>query len=710
MPSNQDPSTVVQPGNGKLAAGEVPASAISFPIGGSGDLQAHILNPVDAHMSGAIGIPDVYPPTGEPLRSIVGGPYDGESVLDALNSLKDLLPVKPNRIGFSNPVPNSGTPNWTNALNSAIHAGWTKASVGIVSQYVNTAAVAGTINPSGICYPADRGVLAVYKTTSGDYFDTPNVTLLAALWLGANPPPGGVPGAAFDASIHNVNQVNYTPTNSGIDFITLTNRLPYLQSYAPYGNVYSNYTTNFFTYQLATYSFPVSLVAEDAGSFLLVHWHEQYATTLAAIQPAGLTALTLIPGNCYSATPADGSSVFAAINRRNIFLDSSSGVAPTAGAISTAPVGTVTTRQLSGVTYYNSNGLEFNTTATANNIFRDSYFTNNVASLSVPSGFESSTTPASADTSDFGGSVTAFELYDGGGSNHIFNNAGSVAYTLLAPPATTDVIKFQHGTLPIAGSGTAVPYPYGQVRVVFHKTFNSALTMTDATKYLYNGVANTGSSATSEAFTDEQYRYISTYTASSATVPLIPAGGDVYSSSSPITAGTSDIQLLSGRIVYPQTNFSTGYEPSASQPNYATVLSGDASNHIRFYVRAFNTGIARNTGHLTINGLAFSTFDAGLAAIDPTMVADHPGGAIVQIKVPGATGWLDLGRAKGQPSLSTADFFGCRTGIAGPVYAYDTTAFTSNNGSGSFLIFVRIGLIKNGTGQTLTADSLVWAP
>jgi hypothetical protein len=57
MPSIKNPVLTVQPGPGRLPAGTVPAAALIFPPGGSSDaaLQAHITDPVDAHMATAIG-------------------------------------------------------------------------------------------------------------------------------------------------------------------------------------------------------------------------------------------------------------------------------------------------------------------------------------------------------------------------------------------------------------------------------------------------------------------------------------------------------------------------------------------------------------------------------------------------------------------------------------------------------------------------------
>jgi hypothetical protein len=73
---------------------------------------------------------------------------------------------------------------------------------------------------------------------------------------------------------------------------------------------------------------------------------------------------------------------------------------------------------------------------------------------------------------------------------------------------------------------------------------------------------------------------------------------------------------------------------------------------------------------------------------------------------------LDLGRPKGDPDLATTDFRGCSTGTSGPdvTVSYDTTSFTVDNGFGDFLIFVRVSLIKNGTGETLDLQEVEWLP
>jgi hypothetical protein len=149
--------------------------------------------------------------------------------------------------------------------------------------------------------------------------------------------------------------------------------------------------------------------------------------------------------------------------------------------------------------------------------------------------------------------------------------------------------------------------------------------------------------------------------------------------------------------------------PAGGQ-DYAAVLAADPASHMRRYIRAFDTGSPRTTGKLRIRGLAFADFESS-GVYTGNEVTDHSGGAIIQVRVPGSTGWLDLGRVKGDPDLSLTDFRGCRIGLevsgSDVIVTYDTTLPTVNNGSGVFPIFVRVTLIK-GPGTSLVLDELEW--
>ncbi len=706
MPSNKSPS-VLNPGPGRLSANQVPASALSFPITG-GDLSAHINDLTDAHMAGAIGVPETNPTTGQPLLSSAGGPYDGESTMDALTLLSDLFPVRPDRLGFDGSVANSGLPNWSAALTvggNALRGAFTKSGASVVTKYLTPVGSIGTHTVTGNLYPADRGVLALYSTTNGDFFNAGQTTLLGALWLGPNPAPSGLAGAAFVESTRTTGQSDYTASNVGLDIISLIDRLPYLSNYP--GSEYTPFGSNFSGYQLGKYSLPVTLVSGDSASRMLVHWKEGYANSLAAIQPAALTALTLVAANCYSAVPAQASE-FDTVVRRNIYVDAQSGSSPSGVTLTSSPAGTVTTSPLSGINYYNSTGFQVNLLSTVNNLFQNSYLTNSVASVSVPAGFTSSDPIAEVLMGEFGGTTTPYQLFDASPAR-VVNDSGGAPFSLASPPALGAVARFAHATHPTAAAPSEPTFPYSRPTLRWKGAFAGDLDTLTTERYLFNTGFSGFDSATLEPFCSETYRYVGAYAASTASAPILPAGGDDYNSTVSLPAG--ELQVQSGRLVYPSENFtSASYYPVNAGRNYATILAGDALNTKRRYIRAFDTGIARNTGRLRVTGVSFADFEASVT-VDPGEVTDHTGGMVVQIKVPGATGWLDLGRDSGVPDLDKSqDFRGCLTGASGDVYSFDTGSFTSDNGSGEFLLFVRVTFIKNGVGQTLSVQEIEWLP
>jgi hypothetical protein len=713
MPSSKSPS-VVNPGPGKLAAGQVPASALSFPSGSGGDINAHITDLIDAHMASAIGVNPIDPSTGRPVLATAGGPYDGESVLDVLVNLSDLLPIRPDRIGFDSPAsPNSGITNWSPTLTvggSAIHGGYTGSGAGLVTKYLIPDTSPQYPVVQGIAYPADRGVLALYTSSTGNYFDSANTVLVGALWLGSDPAPGGIPGASFVESTRATGQVDYTPANVGFDIIGLTARLPYLSSYP--GLEYAPYSNNFYSYQLCKYSFSLNFSGVPR-SYLLVHWKETYALTLSSIQPWSLTPSNLVTSKCYSAVPSDSSN-YDYVNRLNI-IEYSTGFSSPVHTITTSPAGVVTTSDLSGIHYYNSTSFAVTINSTVTTLFDRPYFTNVTSSGSVPAGFESTVTPAQVVMSDFGGVITNYPLYDGTSSGVVDNVSGN-PYTTASPPTGSSVARMQYTAHPTGISVVKPTYPYSRVRVRWNKVFTGSVDAISSELYLWDNAFTdpTLTSDIAESFCSEAYRYVASYVATLSTAPILPAGGDDFDSTISIPAG--ELQVQSGRVVYPTVDFTaTGYRPTQAGRDYAAIRAADPSNNKRRLIRAFDTGIARNTGKIRLTGLPLAAFTAG-GTIDPAEVTDHTGGVAIQLKVPGSTGWLDLGRLNGTPDSNKAlDFRGCQVGVvvvnAGPPIleiSYDTGSFTANNGSGKFLLFVRITIIKNGLEGSVSLQKIEW--
>lgn len=732
MPSPKDPTAVVKPGAGKVPAGSVPISALTFPAGGgSGDLAAHLADPVDAHMAFAIGIPEIDPVTGEPLLSSADGAYDGESVLDALRMLKELIPPRPDRVGFnSTAIPNTGIPSWGDldafSVGGVAHiGGWTDGTTFVPSNCIvpNTATAAAL---TGTVFPADRGVLAIYYCTDGT-FSTGTTSLVAALWLGPSPAPVGIASAAFNEATRATSQSNYTATGVGIDKITLTKRLPYKASYSP--GEYTAFTKDFPAFQLATYATSLNVPADKAGSYVLVHWRETYATSLAVISSYATANLTT--SNCYSAVPSAGdydNGNIRNISKHNIFRDSLSATPPAGTCVTSAPSGS--TVALSGVQHYTTD-LTFTLQVNATNLFNKSYFTGTVSSPpDVPANFVGDKDPVEIDLSDFG--VTApvgkhyYELKDSG--SVFFNSNTNV-------PLTTDTAQYGPSagfTIPALPALTYATPVGGFAIVKANLNRSSATTVAaDAKKFLYNGYPQTGgttaSTDTLEKFVDEQYR-VDTLYSPTATDAMPPTGGADYNSATalaiatgPATTPKTSLQVIGGRLVYPQTDYSVAaFSPTG--PNYNAVFLGDAINTRRLYVRAFDTGMPRSTGRFRIKGLTYNDFK-GVGALAANL-ADHPGKVFVSLHIPGATGFLDLGRVKGDPDLSLTDQRGCLTAIVsgspeGDVFEYDMTAYTADNGSGKFLIYLGITFIKDtaiatapgaGIVENLYVDEIEWLP
>lgn len=161
-----------------------------------------------------------------------------------------------------------------------------------------------------------------------------------------------------------------------------------------------------------------------------------------------------------------------------------------------------------------------------------------------------------------------------------------------------------------------------------------------------------------------------------------------------------------GRLLYPQTDFSAGYDPGGG-PDYS-VLTGD-----RCYLRAFDAGDT-NAGLSTVVfrlwGVDFTDFKyAALTAPGAT-------GMAVMVKVPGLTTWMDAGRADGAgPSKQdlALDGAGCLvsyatgTDTASQIHYTDVTVNLSPaalflNGEGKCPVLVKVLLKDNATGKSLS--------
>jgi hypothetical protein len=366
-----------------------------------------------------------------------------------------------------------------------------------------------------------------------------------------------------------------------------------------------------------------------------------------------------------------------------------------------------------------STGFQVNVISSASNVFSNAFLTNVVASTSVLAGYESALPVTQTVMSGFNGATVSYPLFDG---SNIVDNGTSSPYTLSSPPNTTSVAKFTNATLPTITVASPLPkpvFPNAQVVVRWRGAFSSPVDATSTEQYLVNPAYSEPTLTTDDldSFVSEVYRYLSSYDPTDPTVGIHPGGGNFFNPD--VAVGAADLQVYSGRLVYPSTDFSASairpVQSLGAGSNYAAVHTADAANTKRRWIRAFDTGIARNTGKIQLTGLASSSFAAS-NTIDLTEVTDHPNGAIVQIKIPGLTGWLDLGRSDGTPDNDkTQDFRGCKVGVveSGGVTTVTFStggSMTSPNSGGKYLLFVRVTFIKNGVGDGLSAQSIQWLP
>lgn len=159
-----------------------------------------------------------------------------------------------------------------------------------------------------------------------------------------------------------------------------------------------------------------------------------------------------------------------------------------------------------------------------------------------------------------------------------------------------------------------------------------------------------------------------------------------------------------GVLLYPQTDYSTGYAPVG--PDYS-VLTGD-----RVYVRALDADAA-NAGLSTVIFRLWGVDITDFQYTAPT--APGATGMAVMVKVPGLTAWMDAGRADGTgPSKQdiALDGAGClvsstvATDTASQVRYTDVTVNLSPaalfiNGEGKCPVLVKVIIKDNPTGKAL---------
>ena len=192
----------------------------------------------------------------------------------------------------------------------------------------------------------------------------------------------------------------------------------------------------------------------------------------------------------------------------------------------------------------------------------------------------------------------------------------------------------------------------------------------------------TTSTVTDEYFDDENYRLPS---GAYDSVPGSITG--VWDST--VELGNCSAQVHLGILDYPDTNYST-YYPAVNQSIDYSSFSGP-----QLYFRVFfDDGTPHTNGQLQLGGLSDSD-------VDPVGTGD----VNVEIKLPGLTGWLDLGTDYDSGSFSGSDGDGCQTAQSGDDWSW--TSGTNSTADSGYMIVVKV-TIRNSSKSLTDIRELGW--
>lgn len=142
-----------------------------------------------------------------------------------------------------------------------------------------------------------------------------------------------------------------------------------------------------------------------------------------------------------------------------------------------------------------------------------------------------------------------------------------------------------------------------------------------------------------------------------------------WTSANVLASGDAEV---GGGLRYPQINYGQGFITQTGQPDY----SGRSGNMV--YCRAFrDSNDPHNSGILRLVGLALADIQSG-------------GEVKVELKLPGLTGWLDLGLPFDLGTFTGADGDGCRTAASGDEFSW--TAGTFSTALSGWMVIVRVTL------------------
>lgn len=695
MPSDKSPSRIVT-GPGLAAEDSVPEAALLFsttPIiggGGGGSLAAHLADPTDAHDASAISLnPDA-------------GNYDADNVQSALNELGGIAPLV-NEIGQDlADVPNSAVPLWTTGAIGGFRnpsgGDYGGLGLGALVETFNIVPLGNSLAMAVVLYPADRGTIGLLRIDP----DGTEVDIGAKVDLAAN----------FTEATRGTGQADYSDINPGMYSLSLTNRRPVLSAY-PSNPGLEPYETDYTWYQIGT----LLIILEGAWAsypaagehYRLLHVRdgEPFATASAQY---GISVPT--PG-AVLVNPQN-----ALLRERWIESTATtpafSGGEPT--LLATTPGSPPNRVQSSGVWGFG----RFDTfDITASGTAADNCFdlgADVAGDVTISGGRD----PLELSFDGFGiaDSGLAFDETDEGYSAA---SAPDVADTFTTVVTTTVTV------------GAAVPDTDASRDAKFNATLNrpgvSSVTASQVTTADTLMVTSFTSAPTSirdkeERFgRDDPYRYPQDVDLGSAAVAVASAGGYDPSKLIDADATTADaLQVAFGALIYPQTDFTVGHQPTTGQPDYSA-FAAEPAGTARYYQRVFEVSQYGRRGTIEIEGVDLTDFgraagevyDASFwpallsgATLSAGHLASRAGQVLVLLRIPGISDWMDLGAPVGDGDLSLdTPGRGClHQDLGGGVYEYDLgwTPSASIDGTPIPHLAVRVYMIMDGGAVVLTKE------
>lgn len=268
-------------------------------------------------------------------------------------------------------------------------------------------------------------------------------------------------------------------------------------------------------------------------------------------------------------------------------------------------------------------------------------------------------------------------------------NAGNIDWNdvsvsgVSTPPAITDT------TMTITNKVITVPNSNARstnarATVLSRKPWVTSASLSSASaNRLIDAYAIT-STTLYEYFDDEDRRL------PAAAYNVIPAPiSGVWDSTAILVNGNA--QVYNGSMMYPTIDFSSGYLPAQDVP--ARDYSGFAGSQT-FYRAMYKAATPKSSGTLEI----LSLVSADIAPVGT-------GNVNFEIKLPGQTGWLDLGTSYSSGTFTGIDGDGCRVSVTGNTWSWTCGTFTTS--LSGFMTIIRVTL-RNSTKSIASIRETSW--